>query len=226
MATKHEYLEEMRRVFPADSSSQLEAAASFAEVLFSANQIQNLTRLDSAVDFAEAHYRDAREFLIQVARQPAVFEQPFADLGSGCGVPGLLCAILSKASGAEQSWILIESEISKVEFLETTAELFHVEQTKVVHGRIEQVLIQGSDLKPKTLVARALGKVEKIYDWSRQCSTWNKMALFKSRGWDEEWAEAEKNMRRVKSGKILTVIQNIDYSDESRNRRIVVLEKK
>jgi 16S rRNA G527 N7-methylase RsmG len=62
----------------------------------------------------------------------------------------------------------------------------------VFSGRAEKFL---SDVAPKkavkSVVARAVGPISRIYTWIRPCSTWNNLVLLKGPRWEEEWAEIQ-----------------------------------
>ena len=89
----------------------------------------------------------------------------------------------------------------------------------VLGKRVENII---EVVKPDTVMARAVGTVDKIAAWIWNCSTWNNLVLFKSRGWEQEWDEAQK----TRFGKKLTVIHIHDYSTEGRVRTLITLKRK
>jgi 16S rRNA (guanine527-N7)-methyltransferase len=193
-----DYYSALLEAFPEDSHETLAQAARFGAWLGSQNQTQNLTRMSSPADFASSHYSDTRALL-----QSDWLAGLCVDLGSGGGVPGLLAAALEPS---HRDWLLIESELRKAEHLRAGVEMFHVEQTtRIEHSRIERII---QSTGATTLVARALGRVDRILGWTERCSTWNSMILFKSRGWEEEWAE----FQRGRHANQLTIAEVKDYS--------------
>jgi 16S rRNA (guanine527-N7)-methyltransferase len=86
-----------------------DSVLAFYSALLRENEIQNLTRLTAPQDFLEGHLLDARALL-----ESGLVSFPAMDLGSGCGVPGLLAAVLTD----QGKWVLAESEGRKAEFLE------------------------------------------------------------------------------------------------------------
>lgn len=147
----------------------------YYQELLAGNEIQNLTRLTSPAEFFWGHLWD----VIQLLKILPV-EETCLDLGSGCGVPGLLAALLRP-----QPWILTESEKSKAKFLEETVQKLGMEaHVQVFAGRAEAYL---KDHRAHVVVSRAVGTIDKLYTWIGPCSTWNTLILFKGPSWDEEW---------------------------------------
>ena len=192
-----------------------EKAASFAEILYRENEKQNLTRILGPRDFYFGHLLDVLK-LFDFAKTFTLGSR-VADLGSGCGVPGLLAALLD--ADLDRRWLLIESEIQKAEYLKRAAIELGLSNVDVIHGRIEATL---SSLRPTTLLARALGDVERIASWAWQCSTWNNLVLFKGPSWKSEWELAQKS----RFGKKLTLANTFEYSADGRARSLVSLQRK
>lgn len=206
--SQNDYLLALQGAFAGAPASELERAADFGLWLNNQNQVQNLTRMSSPADFASSHYSDTKALL-----ESGWLTGHCVDLGSGCGVPGLLAAAL----GASQRWTLIESELRKTEHLREGAKLFHVEHlVKVEHARIERII---QSIPATTIVARALGRVGKIWGWTRKCSTWNSLVLFKSKGWEAEWSE----FQATPDAKHLTIAEVKDYSSLGNCRLLIRL---
>jgi 16S rRNA (guanine527-N7)-methyltransferase len=147
----------------------------FYQLLCEENEVQNLTRLISPTDFYYGHLVDVLELL-----KSGLISFPAVDLGSGGGVPGLLAALFS-----DSAWVLVDSEKRKAEFLAKSADVMGLKgHVSTFAGRIEDYL---SEQAVNTIVARAVGPVDKIYAWIRSCSTWNTLVLLKGPGWSEEW---------------------------------------
>jgi 16S rRNA (guanine527-N7)-methyltransferase len=191
---------------------QAHAAAQFAVILHRENENQNLTRILGTEEFVSGHLVDVLELL----KLPQLGKRVL-DIGTGSGVPGLLASAISKDS--DRVWFLTDSEKGKAEYLESAKNELRIQRASVFHKRAEEV---APVTKPDTVIARAVGTVDKIAGWIWECSTWNTLILFKSRGWEAEWSEA----RRTKFGKKLTVTHVHDYSNENRCRQIIVLNRK
>jgi 16S rRNA (guanine(527)-N(7))-methyltransferase RsmG len=191
---------------------QAKQAAKFAHILHRENELQNLTRILGVSEFVEGHLIDVMELF----KVPTLGERVL-DIGSGSGVPGLLAA--SVDSSKTRQWFLSDSETSKGEYLSRGAEELGLERVATFSRRAEEVL---DFVRPDTVIARAVGTVEKIAGWISNCSTWNNLVLFKSRGWEEEWKEAQLS----RFGKKLTVTHTHEYSVGDKYRVLVSLKRK
>jgi 16S rRNA G527 N7-methylase RsmG len=208
---------------PTLSDSQVEQVLAFYDFMLRENALQNLTRLSSPSDFFNGHVLDVLELLSFIQGDDFY---PAVDLGSGAGVPGLLAAIIQSENEAEENektlkWVLVDSEISKAEYLMRGVELFGLQGTVHVYaGRGEEYLKHNT---VSSIVARAVGKIVRIYSWFEQCSTWNKIVLFKGPGWDEEWSHFLLSRHR----KRLTLESEVQYTvgPEQKKRRIVKLDR-
>ena len=176
----------------ADFSPDIRAKiVDFYRLLAEENSRQNLTRLITPTEFYDGHLLDVCAlFRSGLVRFPAM------DLGSGGGVPGLLAACIRP-----DLWILVDSESRKAEFLSRAADMLRLSNVRVMAGRAERAL---GDVRVESIVARAVGTVEKIYGWIRPCSTWNNLILLKGPGWNTEWESflRTKYRRELKVGGI------------------------
>jgi 16S rRNA (guanine527-N7)-methyltransferase len=180
----------------------------FHELLAQENERQNLTRLISAKDFVEGHVIDVRELL-----KSGLVDFPAMDLGSGCGVPGLLAAIV----GGSQ-WVLAESERHKAEFLFRMTRELNLTSVRVVADRGESYLSENSI---RSVVARAVGPVDRIYGWLHERSTWNNLVLLKGPGWKAEWENF--NHSRFKGELMIEKSHEYSVGDENKQRILVRL---
>jgi 16S rRNA (guanine(527)-N(7))-methyltransferase RsmG len=190
---------------------QVKKASLFAHILHRENETQNLTRILGVGEFIEGHLKDVLSLLAAPTLGVEVM-----DIGSGSGVPGLLAAAIDL--NPDRLWQLVESEINKANYLTESTQEMGLENVVVAHMRAEEAI---RELEPDTVVARAVGTVEKISSWIWNCSTWNNLILFKSRGWEEEWKNAQTN----RFGKKLTVTHTDDYSNSERTRYLISLSR-
>jgi len=192
------------------SEKNILAVNQFRNLILDENQRQNLTKILEPADFIDGHVVDAVELL-----KSGFVEGPAMDLGSGAGVPGLLCGLIR-----EDVWVLLESEGRKAEFLTRATQELNASHVTVVRGRAEEYLKNHS---VKSIVARAVGPVDRIYSWIHGCSTWNNLVLLKGRGWGEEWAAFQATRWR----KELKIANKHYYTvgPEKKERWIVRLER-
>lgn len=206
--------DELRTLLSAHSGdlteTQVENVLRFHEILALNNTAQNLTRLISPQDFYEGHFLDVLEL-----KRSGLLGETALDLGSGCGVPGLLASLMGVGN-----WALAESEGRKAEFLKGAAQELGL-KVPVFADRGERVLRKTSF---DQVVSRAVGKVLKIYPWIAPCSTWNTLLLFKGPGWAEEWKSFEESEYRGQ----LEIEKFYEYSvgAEAKRRVIVRLKNK
>jgi 16S rRNA (guanine(527)-N(7))-methyltransferase RsmG len=195
------------------SAQDADQVLRFYQLMLEENAVQNLTRLISPEDFYYGHVVDVLEF-------HKVSENcfPALDLGSGGGVPGLLSAVIRP-----DRWILSDSEGRKAEYLRRAVNTLGLDKhVDVFSGRAEAYL-RANQQGIQSIVARAVGTVEKIFSWVEKCSTWNNLILFKGPGWDEEW----KSFQESRWAKKLKVIHEYSYvvGPEKKQRRIIVLTR-
>jgi 16S rRNA (guanine527-N7)-methyltransferase len=196
--------------FPSFSADQCSRILSFYLLMRQENTVQNLTRLIEPLDFCDGHLVDV-DFLLR----SGVLRFPAMDLGSGGGVPGLLAAVISGGS-----WLLVDSEKRKAEFLSRAASRLGLSSVRTFGERAESVL---RSERAEVVVARAVGTVSKICAWIASCSTWNTLILMKGPAWDEEWAE----FQRSKWRKELRLRADLPYvvGPDQKKRRLIVLER-
>ena len=193
------------------SAERADRQARFREEVMAENEVQNLTRLITPSDFYESHFLDSLHLT-----KSGWLSGLSMDLGSGVGVPGIPSALL-----LENPWILAESEGRKADFLKRVVGDLGLNQVIVHSGRAENFL---KERAVDAIVARAVGPVSRILAWIGQCSTWNKLILLKSKGWEEEWESHESKSAR----KQLELAEKYEYEvgPEKKYRVIVRLERK
>jgi 16S rRNA (guanine(527)-N(7))-methyltransferase RsmG len=208
---------EITKAAPNLSERVVSQAGLFAEILHHENQLQNLTRIIGPESFYDGHMVDVLQ-LFHVEQSLKWQLGPIVmDLGSGCGVPGLLAAAIDESE--TRKWLLVESETKKAEYLKRASDELQLSNVGVIPKRAEEIVRHA---KVDTVIARAVGTIDKIAAWVWDCSTWNNIILFKSKGWAEEWNEAQK----TKYGKKLTVTAVHEYSSVDKYRVLVNLRKK
>ncbi len=211
---------EFKRLLENDSSleftsEQILRAVEFRDEVLKENEIQNLTRILSPVDFLEGHIRDVVHL-----RKSGFVSYPALDLGAGMGVPGLLSAVIYGNPGSEK-WISSDSEGKKAEFAQRMIDHFHLDGVSAAAMRAEEVL---TTQHVGSIVARAVGPVSRIYAWIRGRSTWNNLILLKGPKWEEEWAEFQATAQR--NHLILDGEYRYTVGEEKKSRVIIRLRRK
>lgn len=183
----------------------------FWSLVCAENLVQNLTRITEVEAFAEEHVRDSWELI-----RADWLQGKIVDLGTGGGFPGIPCAIMNPAL----TWVLIDSERSKIDFVNRAVSDLGLKNVQGIHGRAEDILKFG---RYDFVVSRALGPVTRIFGWIARCSTWNNLILLKGPRWDEEWATFQQGGSR----KHLALKEETRYEvgPESKKRKIVWLTR-
>jgi 16S rRNA (guanine527-N7)-methyltransferase len=190
----------------------VERVVKFYEIVLKENEAQNLTRLTTPLDFYFGHVADVKELL-----ESKLLTFPAMDLGSGCGVPGLLAAVIE-----DGVWVLADSEGHKADFLKRAVDILGLgDRVRVFRGRAEEFL---NNNEVSSVVARAVGPVERIFSWIGRCSTWNKLVLLKGPGWEEEWRSF--NLSKYRSKLKVGREHRYQVGPESKTRVIVQLDRK
>ena len=190
------------------NSDQIAKLTEFYGLVVQENAVQNLTRLISPSEFYEGHVED-----VLALKQTGYLSESNIDLGTGLGSPGLIYAALFGGK-----WVLCDSEKSKAKFVEDAARKLNISNVIGVGERLEVYL---ATHKVECVVAKAVGPVERIHNWIRNSSTWNKLVLFKGPGWLKEWEDFQKTSQRKK-----LVIQNqytYEVGVEKKSRIIIEL---
>lgn len=135
------------------SRETLSKLRAFAELLAHWNARINLVAPSTIKDMWQRHIIDSAQ-LFDHAPEPALH---WVDLGSGGGLPGLVCAILAQENRPHCQFTLIESDKRKSAFLITTARELELNVT-VCANRIEAVQPQMADI----VSARALAPLTSL----------------------------------------------------------------
>ena len=104
----------------------------------------------------ERHILDSSQVLSYISQQG----MKIADLGSGAGLPGIILAILN----TNNSYYLVESNTKKVNFLIAVVKELNLQNTYVIHSRIENIDIK--KYKFDLITSRALCSLDKLIDYS------------------------------------------------------------
>ncbi|MFN0114844.1 MAG: 16S rRNA (guanine(527)-N(7))-methyltransferase RsmG [Paracoccaceae bacterium] len=147
----------------------------------------NLISPGSVPDIWSRHVLDSAQ-LLNLAPPAA---QRWADLGSGAGFPGLVCAICAQGAGRATDFHLVESDRRKAAFLNTAARATGVAVT--VHpDRAESRPPLGADV----VSARALAPLDRLLGLARRhLAPGGRAILPKGSAWRSEVAKALETWR-------------------------------
>jgi 16S rRNA (guanine527-N7)-methyltransferase len=116
------------------TDAQRDAFRQYHELLVTANQTTNLTRIVDERDAVVKHYLDSLLFLSQVPAE--LHDQPLRliDVGAGAGIPGIPILIM------RPHWqgLLLDSVGKKVQFMNEALAALGL-QGQAVHGRAEEL---------------------------------------------------------------------------------------
>lgn len=142
----------------------------------------NLVSAGTLTEFRDRHLEDCAQIL-QHAETAA---NPWADLGSGGGLPGLVISILTQDRNTTVT--LVESDQRKAAFLRTVIRELSLKNTSVRSDRIENL----SPLNAANLSARALAPLPLLLHYAHMHLRPGGTAWFlKGRTWRDEYAAAQ-----------------------------------
>lgn len=157
------------------SGEQTGRLTEYGGAILDASRRVNLVSRQSLAGIGE-HFVDSASLLSFV--EPGV--DGLADLGSGAGFPGIVVAILRPAVRVT----LVDSRRSKVVFLKDMKRRLGLENARVVHGRLEELV---DEVGFELAAARALGSVEDVLaPCLRLLAPGGKLVLFKGPLWPSE----------------------------------------
>jgi len=131
----------------------------FAAMLAEENERQNLVSSASLAMVWQRHFADSLQLLDAVPRET----DPWLDLGSGAGIPGLVLA----CSRPESHIHLVESRKRRVDWLARAAAALGLENCHVIGSRLENV----DSFSAAVITARAFAPLGKLLQLSARFST-------------------------------------------------------
>lgn len=137
----------------------------FAELLLAENQHQNLISKPSEAQLWQRHFADSAQLLAHVPRGTLEDSgsEPWLDLGTGAGLPGLVIAILIPDFPVR----LVESRARRIEFLQKCVNALNLGRCEVLGDRLERI-----DPFPASVIsARAFAPFDKLLRLSAPFST-------------------------------------------------------
>ena len=137
----------------------------FAQLLIAENQRQNLISKPSEAQLWVRHFADSAQLLQHVSRETLAkpIVEPWLDLGTGAGFPGLVIAALQPNLPV----VLVESRARRVEFLQNCAEAMELAKCRVIAERLEKI----DPFPARVISARAFAPLDKLFRLSAPFST-------------------------------------------------------
>ncbi|WP_171212127.1 16S rRNA (guanine(527)-N(7))-methyltransferase RsmG [Ruegeria sp. HKCCA5426] len=165
------------------SRETFERLAKYVELVKRWNPKINLVSRNSLAEIWTRHIKDS----VQVYRCAESFRN-WADLGSGGGFPGMVCAIMAIEENPNAQFTLVESDQRKSAFLRTVARECGA-KCSVVSKRIEIV----NPLDADVLSARALADLTVLLSFcDRHLGSSGTALLLKGATWKKELEDARK----------------------------------
>lgn len=185
------------------------------KLVMKANEVVNLTRIDTFDDGLVLHIEDSLSALKEVNDAP---EGKLADMGSGAGFPGIPLAI---ATGRKT--ILIDARQKKMKLVESMIEEMGLnDQIEVFAGRAELLARKNVDAFA-VITARALAKLSVLMELaSPLLKQGGRLVCYKAHVDEEELEQAYRieSLVAMKHISDRSFILNGEYE-----RRIIVFEK-
>lgn len=161
------------------SRETMELLRAYAAALTKWNSHINLVASGTIADIWKRHISDSAQIFSLAPADTALW----VDLGSGGGLPGLVCAIMAQEKQPACRFVLIESDQRKAAFLMTVVRDLGLTQVQVLAQRIEAVPPQAAQI----VTARALAALPKLLPLVvRHLSVGGVALLPKGKGFAEE----------------------------------------
>lgn len=168
------------------SRETLERLKIYVDLVNRWNPKINLVSRSSLEDIWNRHILDS----VQVFRCAGPFDS-WADIGSGGGFPGMVCAIMAVEEAADSHFQFVESDQRKSAFLRNVARECGV-KCRVISKRIETV----DPLMADVLSARALADLRTLLSFcARHLSDSGTALLPKGANWKKELFDAQEEWK-------------------------------
>lgn len=141
------------------SSAAFAALERFAACLREANATQNLIAAATLDTIWLRHIADSAQLLDHVSRET----QPWVDLGSGAGFPGLVVAIMSPGRDV----VLVESRRLRIQWLDRVIEAFTLSKCRLLGTDVRRA----ETFEAGVISARAFAPLPRLVEISARFST-------------------------------------------------------
>lgn len=134
-----------------DVAAHEAAFVDYFNVLQQWNCVYNLTAIVNPRDIVIKHFFDS------LSIQPYLRGAQIIDVGTGAGFPGIPLAIVSP----ERQFVLLDSQIKKIHFLQRVKSILGLSHVEIVHARIEDFI---PDRTFDTVMSRAFTTVRMVQE--------------------------------------------------------------
>ncbi|MBE7705632.1 MAG: 16S rRNA (guanine(527)-N(7))-methyltransferase RsmG [Cyanobacteria bacterium SIG30] len=135
------------------------------------------------------------------------------DVGTGGGFPSVILAIFFR----NLEIIAVDSVGKKINFIKEIKEKLNLKNLDAINDRIENLKIENVDF----IVSRAVGRILKIYDFSKKHLNKNSKTIFyKSANYEDEVIEF-----KTKYNKKIETVSYILPTDEQHQRRLIIISE-
>jgi 16S rRNA (guanine527-N7)-methyltransferase len=129
-----------------------EVYLAYLALLVKWNRAYNLTAIRSPQRMLTHHLLDSLALL------PWIEGPECLDVGTGAGLPGLVLAI----ARPDTRWVLLDSGIKKIRFVQQAALELHLPNVEIARGRVESWMPQRRFI---TITARAVAPLPELWRW-------------------------------------------------------------
>lgn len=200
------------------SENQIEQYRSYISFLQEENKKYDLTNIDTLEGILTLHLSDT----LEITKTSLIKNQKyFVDIGSGCGVPGIVLAIFYP----EKNFILIEVKNKKINFLNEVIKKLNLKNS-LVYEQDFRTFVNQAPYYVDVFLTRASLSVNEITNYLFQKKSHYKKTEFFY--WaSSTWKEKKQHTAILKDKKtiITEVPYSIGYKEETRNLFYVSIKK-
>lgn len=187
----------------------------FYNLLIEENKKYNLTRITDETDFIYKHFIDSILPIQNIKLYGTV-----CDMGAGAGFPSIPLALFNP----DINFVLIDSVLKKVQFLNIVKEKLNLKNITVYHTRIED--IKKLNLKFDFILARALASINTLLEYSMPFLKKNCYLLaYSTKTYKEELKNAENAFKILNAVFENFVNYKFFYNNELYDRNLLIIKK-
>ena len=155
----------------------------FERYLYEIRRVNHVLRIISTNDLERIPTRHFLDSLMPVLKGVLPASGVIVDIGSGGGLPGIPLAIFLPGT----QFVLVESNQKKCAFLNLARRALSLDNMNIYSDRIERLPERTPDSKYNVAVARAVGSIGQLVEWSGPIlKPGGKLVCYKGPGPEEE----------------------------------------